>query len=54
MTRLIGERLVGTVNVNTSLSAGGTSSTTAYSESKRRAMWPTWSSAHSAVTWSKQ
>ena len=35
MTRLIGERLVGTVNVNTSLSAGGTSSTTAYSESKR-------------------
>ena len=35
MTRLIGERLVGTVNVNTSLSAGGTSSTTAYTESKR-------------------
>ncbi|MBR8007414.1 type IV secretion system DNA-binding domain-containing protein [Burkholderia vietnamiensis] len=35
MTRLIGERLVGTVNMNTSLSAGGTSSTTAYSESKR-------------------
>ncbi|WP_442808251.1 type IV secretion system DNA-binding domain-containing protein [Trinickia soli] len=35
MTRLIGERLVGTVNVNTSLSASGTSSTTAYSESKR-------------------
>ncbi len=35
MTRLIGERLVCTVNVNTSLSAGGTSSTTAYSESKR-------------------
>ncbi|MCA8451693.1 type IV secretion system DNA-binding domain-containing protein [Burkholderia vietnamiensis] len=35
MTRLIGERLVGTVNVNTNLSAGGTSSTTAYSESKR-------------------
>ena len=35
MTRLIGERLVGTINVNTSLSAGGTSSTTAYSESKR-------------------
>lgn len=35
MTRLIGERLVGTVSLNTSLSAGGTSSTTAYSESKR-------------------
>lgn len=35
MTRLIGERLVGTVNLNTSLSAGGTSSTAAYSESKR-------------------
>ncbi|MBR8211134.1 type IV secretion system DNA-binding domain-containing protein [Burkholderia cenocepacia] len=35
MTRLIGERLVGTVNLNTSLSAGGTSSTSAYSESKR-------------------
>ena len=35
MTRLIGERLVGTVSLNTSLSASGTSSTTAYSESKR-------------------
>jgi hypothetical protein len=32
---LIGERLVGTVNVKTTLSAYGTSSTTAYSESKR-------------------
>lgn len=35
MTWLIGERLVGTINVNTSVSAGGTSSTTAYSEDKR-------------------